>query len=225
MIKKVKEKYDKLAFNDYDKSSNQYYAERRSNEILKPICGKTLEVGAGTGLVTLKLLNKVCDIVAMDVSLSMLKVLLKKNPNVKVVVGDGDHLPFKNQIFVTVVASEMVYYLDNPTLFFNDVHRVLKENGSIVISAFSSLWKPFQTIRIALEKMNIIKVGMCDSYNKAGSNRYLVKKQLMKADFEDVTVSGKILLPFNSFHRINGFLEKTILEKIGFFFIAVGKRK
>lgn len=220
----VKERYNKLALNDYDESSNEYFAARRSEEILKHLSSKILEVGAGTGLITSEILNRRYDLVAMDISENMLKVLVKKNPNAKVVVGEAEHLPFKKNIFQTVVSSEMIYYLASHALFFHDSHRVLKENGNMVISAFSSMWKPFQILRIILEKMNIIKVGICDSYI-VGSNRRLVKKGLMAAGFKDVSVWGKILLPFNSFHKSNLFLEKTILEKAGLFFIAIGKRR
>ena len=220
---KVKQKYNKLALNDYDESSNRYFATRRSEEILKHIAPKILEVGAGTGLITSEILNKDHDLVAMDMSENMLKVLVKKTSFTKVVVGDAEHLPFKKNVFQTVVSSEMIYYLDNHALFFNDAHRVLKEHGSIVISAFSSLWSPLQKIRIILEKINIIKVGICDSFI-VGSNRNFVRKKLLEADFKEVRVCGKIMLPFKYFHRMNLFLEKTVLEKIGLFFIATGKK-
>ncbi len=154
----------------------------------------------------------------------MLKVLVKKNLCTRVVVGDAEHLPFKKNVFQTVVSSEMIYYLDNHISFFNNAHRVLKENGSIVISAFSSMWKLFQILRIVLEKMNIIKIGICDSYI-VGSNRCFIKKQLLKANFEDVTVAGKILLPFRFFHKLNVYFERTFFEKVGLFFIVTGKRK
>jgi 2-polyprenyl-3-methyl-5-hydroxy-6-metoxy-1,4-benzoquinol methylase len=50
-----------------------------------------------------------------------------------VVAGDAEQLAFASNTFDIVVASEMVEHLWNPSNFLDEVHRVLKPNGHLII--------------------------------------------------------------------------------------------
>jgi 2-polyprenyl-3-methyl-5-hydroxy-6-metoxy-1,4-benzoquinol methylase len=50
-----------------------------------------------------------------------------------VVAGDAEQLAFTSNTFDIVVASEMVEHLWNPSNFLDEVYRVLKPNGHLII--------------------------------------------------------------------------------------------
>lgn len=102
------------------------------NQILKltkGLKGKVLDVGAGSGRLTLKLAEQGLDVTPCD-----------KHPENfsadgscdKVDVNDG--LPYKNETFDVVVCSEVIEHLENPWHALKEFHHVLKPKGILVIS-------------------------------------------------------------------------------------------
>jgi 2-polyprenyl-3-methyl-5-hydroxy-6-metoxy-1,4-benzoquinol methylase len=49
------------------------------------------------------------------------------------VAGDAEQLAFASNSFDVVLASEVVEHLWNPHSFFDEVHRVLRANGHLII--------------------------------------------------------------------------------------------
>jgi|SRR3989344_2833973 len=50
------------------------------------------------------------------------------------VIADNHHLPFKDNIFDAVIASEVLEHSDNEYLFIKELRRVIKNNGLVFIS-------------------------------------------------------------------------------------------
>lgn len=128
--------YD-LAALDYDKKE-KYLNSFEQNKIL-PLFGevkgkKILDVGAGTGRLALILGNAGAQVTALDVSVEMLKMLAKKNSKIETVVGEAEDLPFKDNIFDFVTATFLIVHLKNPTAFFDEAYRVLKDDGRLIIT-------------------------------------------------------------------------------------------
>jgi 2-polyprenyl-3-methyl-5-hydroxy-6-metoxy-1,4-benzoquinol methylase len=87
--------------------------------------GKTLDVGSKYGLVV-----NSPDVVALDI----VKDHLKANVLNDKVLSDACKLPFKNESFETVVATEMLEHLENPRMAIEEFWRVLKSRGRVVMS-------------------------------------------------------------------------------------------
>ncbi|NMC51352.1 methyltransferase domain-containing protein [Candidatus Kuenenbacteria bacterium] len=102
---------------------------------LKDIKGKTiLDVGAGTGRLTLRLAEKGADVTAIDISPEILKILKKKNNKIKTMVADAESLPFPDNSFDIIVAAFLIVHLKDPKYFFTESYRVLKPGGILAIT-------------------------------------------------------------------------------------------
>jgi ubiquinone/menaquinone biosynthesis C-methylase UbiE len=128
--------YD-LAAMTYDKKEK--YLDSFEQDKLLPLLGnlknkQILDVGAGTGRLTLKLVKAGGETTALDTSAEMLKVLQNKNKKIKIVVGDAEDLPFPNNTFDLVTAAFLVVHLKDPSIFFQEAYRVLKDDGLLVIT-------------------------------------------------------------------------------------------
>lgn len=95
---------------------------------------KILDVGAGTGRLAIKLHKLGAKVTALDISPQMLSVLARKNKEVQTVVADADNLPFGAEAFDIVVAAFLIVHLKDPTVFFSEAHRVLKDNGRFLVT-------------------------------------------------------------------------------------------
>src|SRR3989344_5178769 len=117
----------------YDAVINSYAIRRRVEFFVLRAEGRCLEVGAGTGTISQVLLAKGHKVVATDISPGMVEEMKKKGINA--VVCDAERLPFLDASFDTVLASEMIYYLDHPEQFLKETHRVLKPGGVLLLSS------------------------------------------------------------------------------------------
>lgn len=95
-----------------------------------------LDSGCGTGNLTVRLAknNKVT---AIDFSLEMLKVTKEKTKgfnNITIKEGDVTSLDFEDNSFDVVVSVNVLFNLDKPEKAIQETNRVLKNNGSFIVS-------------------------------------------------------------------------------------------
>ncbi len=115
---------------------------------------KILIVGAGTGL-DLEFLPNDCEIIATDITPSMVAEIEKRNlklkKNVKAIVMDGHKLEFNNEQFDKIILHLILAVIPDPIACIKECERVLKPNGEIaVFDKFVSADQKVSTIRKAL---------------------------------------------------------------------------
>jgi len=104
-------------------------------------CGELLEIGTGTGLLSLELRDIVSNITAIDISPEMIAIARSKaevsqTANIDFQVGDSCDLDFENDSFDMVIASNVLHLLHEPELAVKEIKRVLKEDGQAVLPTY-----------------------------------------------------------------------------------------
>jgi len=126
--------------------SNGYDLEKERDFILDkslPISGEILEIGTGKGHFALALAKRGYGFVSIDVArqeqeIAMLNVRyfgLEKQVIFK--IENAERLSFSNQSFDTVFSINVFHHLQNPSAVLNEIIRVLRPAGKIVLSDFS----------------------------------------------------------------------------------------
>jgi ubiquinone/menaquinone biosynthesis C-methylase UbiE len=102
--------------------------------------GTVLDVGCGPGEMVIDLLRMGKTVHGVDISEKML-ALAEKNIKEKGIYGEYylkqgniEHLNFGDETFDTVVCAGVIEYLDEDTKALKELHRVLKVNGTLILS-------------------------------------------------------------------------------------------
>jgi SAM-dependent methyltransferase len=98
--------------------------------LLGPAPRRVLDLGAGTGLFTDRLVEAGHDVVAVDVSAGMLDQLRARLPQVRVEVGGAEALPLADASVDAVVAGQAAHWFD-PEPAAAELRRVLRPGGVI----------------------------------------------------------------------------------------------
>jgi len=99
-----------------------------------------LDVGCGTGRFPLGILNqRKCVICALEPSIEMLKQAVVKDKGRRIlwVRGDGQKLPFQNNVFDCIYMTLVIHHIENKEMALREIHRVLRKGGSFVIMTSS----------------------------------------------------------------------------------------
>jgi ubiquinone/menaquinone biosynthesis C-methylase UbiE len=104
---------------------------------LAGLTGPVLEVGAGSGLVTVLLAPQLsaARYVALDLSAEMLAFARKRvsDPRVECLVGDAAALDFPDGTFDAVFCVDVVHHLDRPVEALRAWARVVRPGGRLVL--------------------------------------------------------------------------------------------
>jgi ubiquinone/menaquinone biosynthesis C-methylase UbiE len=137
--RKIKEYWDSRS-KSYDKSPRHSLLP----EIWKDVLGnvfdgsrmKILDVGCGTGFISLILAELGHDVVGLDISRGMLEVAIekakKRRLNVQFKLGDAENLPFKDNSFDAVICRHLIWTLPNPKKAISEFARVSKHKVVII---------------------------------------------------------------------------------------------
>lgn len=115
---------------------------------------KILIVGAGTGL-DLEFLPKGCEIIATDITPSMVKKIENRNmKNVEAIVMDGHQLEFADESFDKIILHLIIAVIPDPIACIRECERVLKPNGEIAV--FDKFVSADQQVSIIRKAFNVI---------------------------------------------------------------------
>lgn len=100
---------------------------------------RVLDVACGTGLVSFALAPYAREVVGLDISPGMLakarEIRHRRGVrNVHFVLGEAEHMPFKDEEFDLVVCRLAIHHFPQPEREIREMARVLKAHGRLVIS-------------------------------------------------------------------------------------------
>jgi ubiquinone/menaquinone biosynthesis C-methylase UbiE len=163
-ILKEKKVWDKTAHR-YDRQTARYIdnAYRRTIEKAKEAISKddvVLDIGCGTGIITLGIAQCAERIIAYDISENMIHIARDKakrqaTEGVEFHVGDGYDLPHEDSSFNVVLLCNVLHFLKEPSAQLKEAHRLLGEGGTLITTTDCyaeparfpvSLWLWMQTV-------------------------------------------------------------------------------
>jgi ubiquinone/menaquinone biosynthesis C-methylase UbiE len=116
-----------------------------------------LDVGCGTGWFSRRAIELGADVVALDIGCELLKkVRLKCEADV--VAADACALPFVDDSFDIVLASESIEHTLDPKLALSELYRVLRPGGTLVVTVPNQIWHFTATVA------SILKVRSHEGY-------------------------------------------------------------
>ena len=106
---------------------------------------RVLDLAAGTGTSAEPYADAGVDVVACDFSLGMLRVGKRRRPDIDFIAGDATNLPFADNSFDAVTISFGLRNVNDPHRALQEMLRVTKPGGRLVVAEFSSpvnpLWR------------------------------------------------------------------------------------
>ncbi len=127
--------YDQMDFTEV----NTDFAQLASQLTVKNAL--VLDLGTGTARIPIILSNlrPDCQITAIDLAPSMLKIAQKnvdlahKKEQIKLELADSKNLNYQNNSFDLVISNSLVHHIPNPLELFMEIDRVVKPRGQILI--------------------------------------------------------------------------------------------
>jgi SAM-dependent methyltransferase len=101
--------------------------------MLPPGARRALDLGAGTGKLTRALVDRGLDVVAVDPSGSMLDVLRREVPGVRVVMAGAEELPLDDGSVDVVTVAQAWHWVD-PVRASAEAARVLSPRGTLALA-------------------------------------------------------------------------------------------
>jgi ubiquinone/menaquinone biosynthesis C-methylase UbiE len=153
---------------------------------------KVLEIGCGVGYQIPEIAKRCKDYTGIDFSKKSI-MLCKTAKNIRLLVADAHRLPFKKSCFDAVLLIDVLENLRNPEKTLEEVKRVLKDNGKIVVSVPN--WRSiYGLVRFVLEKIGKWRYDLVPPIDDWFTNRRITS-MLKRHGFEIEDVRGSFFLP------------------------------
>lgn len=132
----------------FEKHQQIYKSELKVLQRLTPSSGLGLEIGVGTGRFAEPLVVEF----GLDPSFNMLKMAKKRR--IKVVQGEGEILPFKNETFNFVLIVVTLCFVSNPFKVIEEAFRILRKGGVLILGIIDkdSRWGSYYQAKASRSK-------------------------------------------------------------------------
>jgi len=183
-------------YDDINKTTYSYYRRFVDGYRLLPIRkGKTLDIccrtGNGTGYFAKRMLEG--KFVGMDVSKKMGKIASKFLSSEKVDFEfkyyEDYPLPAKDGEFDNIICFETLEHMPDPVRFVNELSRVLKKGGKMVLTMPNITWEPIHWF-----------AAITGIHHSEGPHRFLfhheAKNMLKKAGFKIIDMDITVSIPY-----------------------------
>ena len=150
---------------------------------------KVLDVGCGSGRSVFDILSKTKNIVGIDHSdraVADAKNNFSRYPSIKILKADAAQLPFDNEEFDFVICmTTFANFADKKFKALEEMRRVLKDSGKIIISVFSenALEERMRVYKTLGVKIKEVKNGTVIFDESLGDN---ISEQFTKEQLENI---------------------------------------
>lgn len=146
-------KKESKTLNYYDGIAKGYKTLYHEEQIKKinqikqhlPEKGNILDLGSGDGVLN-QFLSKNVHLISLDLSFKLLKL----NPNKNKILASILNLPIKSSSIDFISSFTVFQDLPNPTKAIEETHRVLKQDGTLILSFLNMS----QNVPILIEQIN-----------------------------------------------------------------------
>jgi len=95
--------------------------------------GKVLDIGSAHSYIYRLFLNrKDVEYHGLDINKERVEYMNKTYPDIDTQLGDGEHLPYKNNSFDYIIIGELIEHIGNVENFLKECKRVLKRGGKLI---------------------------------------------------------------------------------------------
>lgn len=149
---------------------------------------RVLDVGCGLGGKTVYYAERGAElVVGLDLDEKRARVameLARRHPagtKVRIVIGNGMHLPFCKDAFDQIISTDVIEHIDDPFLAIRDWARVIRSGGVITITAIPYYspwgahtrdWLPLPWIQVILPKRCLFRlINWVEQYRQINRHR------------------------------------------------------
>lgn len=194
ILKKIKKPSQKYILRTNKKWFN-HYAEYVES-------GRVLHVGNGLGYASMLIKEKNINVISLDIEIQ--EDTINKD---EVILYDGNKIPFADNIFDVLVCDYVLHHTKNPGLFLNELIRVTKESGLLVIidQTYSNF---FQKLKLVYScwKQNRAADQKVEIYWKSYFSRHGLRSMFREHHLD--------ILDTISEQRKSSYTEMFILKKV-----------
>ncbi|MFZ4399108.1 MAG: class I SAM-dependent methyltransferase [Bacteroidales bacterium] len=155
---------------------------------------KVLIIGAGTGL-DLEFLPFNCEIIATDITPSMISSIKKRNKslnrNVQAIVMDGQSLAFPDQYFDKIILHLILAVIPDPDLCILEVERLLKPGGKVAV--YDKFVRKNKKVSLLRKSINLLTNFMFSNITRHFETIFAQTKLTVVSD-EDADFNGNFRL-------------------------------
>jgi methionine biosynthesis protein MetW len=154
-----------------------HYSIARMDRVLKIFVGlkhdvaRLLDIGCGDGSIALQLKHacNAAEVYGVDQDNDSLSLAKEKGIRTFMLDVDNNPYPFPNDYFDAVFAGEVLEHLNDPDHFFEEVHRILRKQGTFVITTPNfAAWNNRIALALAFQPFSLD-----NSYKHANAGKML----------------------------------------------------
>lgn len=173
-----------------------------------------LDVACGTGMDLLYLCEEGYRLRGIDISFGMCMIANEKIRNsnckneAKIIEADAEHLPFGSDTFDAAYISGALHHSRNPNIVLQEMHRVVKTGGIVVIGSEPNRW-PYYFRRIKYSSLGrkFLRLFRDDYTVEGGSLADYETEGFTRTDLTEMANTNSLLiLEIQSIWYLNGFL-------------------
>lgn len=111
----------------FDRNIPAYLSELEALRKVVPKAGRGLEIGVGTG----RFASPLNIFAGIDPSMSMVNIA--KARGLRVIIGYGENLPFREEEFDWVLINTTLCFVSDPKTILEEAKRTMKKDGKIIV--------------------------------------------------------------------------------------------